>query len=132
MQHEEQHCQDVHRCCCKDNSKLRTLKETTQEPVKIVSKKPTRSVHRIDESTFSDGEYSMYKTSYSGRPKCIFEPYLRNGERSAWTDVTVQFGSGSEANCLRLKDVLKIENRPPLKKTHVVLKAYKLWRRCDS
>ena len=32
-----------------------------QKPVKIVSKKPTRSVHRVEESkcTFSDGEYSM-------------------------------------------------------------------------
>ena len=38
-----------------------------QKPVKIVSKKPTRSVHRIDESTFSDGEYSIYSVSYSGQ-----------------------------------------------------------------
>ena len=38
-----------------------------QKPVKIVSKKPTRSVRRIDESKFSDGEYSMYSVSYSGQ-----------------------------------------------------------------
>ena len=46
--------------------------------------------------------------------------------------MTVQIDSGSETNCLRLKDFLKIENRPPLKKNRVVLKAYKILGRCDS
>ena len=38
--------------------------------------------------------------------------------------MTMQIDSGSEANCLRVKDFLKIDNRPPLEKTRVVLKAY--------
>ena len=38
--------------------------------------------------------------------------------------MTMQIDSGSEANCLRVKDFLKIDNRPPLKTTRVVLKAY--------
>ena len=38
--------------------------------------------------------------------------------------MTMQIDSGSEANCLRVKDFLKIDNRPPLKKSRVVLKTF--------
>ena len=32
--------------------------------------------------------------------------------------------SVSEANCMRMEDFIKIQNRPDLKKTRVILKAY--------
>ena len=38
--------------------------------------------------------------------------------------VTMQIDSGSEANCVRMKDFVKIQNRPDLKKTRAILKAY--------
>ena len=66
----------------------------------------------------------MYSVNDSGRSKYIIEPQLRSGEASNWTVVPMQIDSGSEANCLRLKDFAKIGNRPRLKKTRAVLKAY--------
>ena len=36
----------------------------------------------------------------------------------------MQIDSGSEANCLRMEDFVKIQNRPDLKKTRAILKAY--------
>ena len=36
----------------------------------------------------------------------------------------MQTDSGSEANCLKMEDFIKIQNRPDLKKTRVILKAY--------
>ena len=36
----------------------------------------------------------------------------------------MQIASGSEANCLRMEDFVKIQNGPDLKKTRATLKAY--------
>ena len=36
----------------------------------------------------------------------------------------MQIDSGSEANCLRMEDFVRIQNRPDLKKTRAILKAY--------
>ena len=36
----------------------------------------------------------------------------------------MQIDSGSEANCLKMEDFVKIQNRPALKRTRAILKAY--------
>ena len=53
----------------------------------------------------------MYSVSDSGCSNHIIEPQLRSGEASNWMVVPMQIDSGSEANCLRLKDSAKSENR---------------------
>ena len=52
------------------------------------------------------------------------KPQLRIGQTSNWIEVTMQIDSRSEADCLRMEDFLKIQNRPDLKKTCAILKAY--------
>ena len=99
----------------------------TQKPVKSVSKKPTRSIHRIEEAepAITDDEvYCMYSFIDSSRSKYMIQPQLRRGRTSDWIEVTMQTDSGSEANCLRMEDFIKIQNRPNLTKTRVILKAY--------
>ena len=99
----------------------------TQKPVKSVSKKPTRSIHRIEEAepAITDDEVScMYSVIDSSRSKYMIEPQLRSGQTSNWIEVTMQIDSGSEANCLRMEDFVKIQNRQDLKKTGAILKAY--------
>ena len=99
----------------------------TQKPVKSVSKKPTRSIHRIEEAepAITDDEvYCMYSVIDSSRSKYMIQPQLRRGRTSDWIEVTMQTDSGSEANCLRMEDFIKIQNRPDFKKTRVILKAY--------
>ena len=54
----------------------------------------------------------------------MIEPQLRSEQTSNWIEVTMQIDSGSEANCLRMEDFAKIQNRPDLKKTRAILKAY--------
>ena len=100
----------------------------TQKPVKSVSKKPTRSIHRIEEAepAITDDEvYYMYSVTDSSRSKYMIELQLRSGRTSNWTEVTMQIDSGSEANCLRMpEDFVKIQNRSDLKNTRAILKAY--------
>ena len=99
----------------------------TQKPVKSVSKKPTRSIHRIEEAEpaiTDDKVYCMYSVIDISRSKYMTEPQLRSGPTSNWIEVTMQIDSGSEANCLRMEDFVKIQNRPDLKKTCAILKAY--------
>ena len=98
----------------------------TQKPVKSVSKKPTRSIHPIEEAepAITDDEvHCMYSVIDSSRSKYMIQPQLRRGRTSDWIEVTMQIDSGSEANCLRMEDFIKIQNRPDLKKTRVILKA---------
>ena len=52
------------------------------------------------------------------------KPQLRIGQTSNWIEVTMQIDSRSEADCLRMEDFVKIQNRPDLKKTCAILKAY--------
>ena len=102
-------------------------RRTQTEPVKSVSKKPTRSIHRIEEAEpaiTDDKVYCMYSVIDSSRSKNMIEPQLRSGQTSNWIEVTMQIDSGSEANCLRMEDFVKIQNRPDLKKTRAILKAY--------
>ena len=54
----------------------------------------------------------------------MIEPQLRSEQTSNWIEVTMQIDSGSEVNCLRMEDFVKIQNRPDLKKTRAILKAY--------
>ena len=54
----------------------------------------------------------------------MIEPQLRSEQTSNWIEVTMQIDSGSEANCLRMEDFVKIQNPPDLKKTRAILKAY--------
>ena len=100
----------------------------TQKPVKSVSKKPTRSIHRIEEAepAITDDEvYYMYSVIDSSRSKYMIELQLRSGRTSNWIEVTTQIDSGSEANFLRMpEDFVKIQNRSDLKKTRAILKAY--------
>ena len=99
----------------------------TQKPVKGVSKKPKRSIHRIEEAEpaiTDDKVYCMYSVIGSSRSKYMIEPQLRSGQTSNWIEVTMQIDSGSEANCLRMEDFVKIQNRQDLKKTGAILKAY--------
>ena len=93
----------------------------TQKPVKNVSKKPTRSIHRIEEAEPVITDDSVIDSS---RCKYMIEPQLRSGQTSNWIEVTMQIDSGSEANCLRMEDFVKIQNRQDLKKTGAILKAY--------
>ena len=53
----------------------------------------------------------------------MIEPQLRSGQTSNWIEVTMQIDNGSEANCLKMEDFVKIQNRPALKKTCAILKA---------
>ena len=54
----------------------------TQKPVKSVSKKPTRSIHRIEaEPAIADDEiYCMYSVIDSSRSKYMIEPQLRSAQ----------------------------------------------------
>ena len=54
----------------------------------------------------------------------MIQPPLRSGQTSNWIEVTMHIDSVSEANCLRMEDFIKIQNRPDLKKTRAILKAY--------
>ena len=54
----------------------------------------------------------------------MIQPQLRSEQTSNWIEVTMQIDSGSEANCLRMEDFVKIQNRPDLKKTRAILKVY--------
>ena len=54
----------------------------------------------------------------------MIEPQLRSEQTSNWIEVTMQIDSGSEVNCLRMEDFVKIQNRPDLKKTRAILKVY--------
>ena len=54
----------------------------------------------------------------------MIEPQLRSEQTSNWIGVTMQIDSRSEVNCLRMEDFVKIQNRPDLKKTRAILKAY--------
>ena len=99
----------------------------TQKPVKSVSKKPTRSIHRIEEASpaITDDEvYCMYSVIDSNRFKYMIEPQLRSGQTINWIEVTMQIDGGSEENSLRMEDFVKIQNRPDLKQTHAILKVY--------
>ena len=87
----------------------------TQKPVKGVSKKPKRSIHRIEEAEpaiTDDKVYCMYSVIDSRRSKYMIEPQLRSGQTSNWIEVTMQIDIGSEANCLRMEDFVSIQNRP--------------------
>ena len=86
-----------------------------------------RSIHRIEEAepAITDDEiYCRYSFIDSSRSKYTIEPQLRSGQTSNWIQVTMQIDSGSETNCLRMEDFVKIQNGPDLKKTRVILKAY--------
>ena len=99
----------------------------TQKPVKSFSKKPTRRIHRIEEvepAITDDEVYCKYSVIDSSCSKYIIEPQLRSRQIRNWIEVTVQIDSGSEANCLRMEDFVKTQNRPDLKKTRAILKAY--------
>ena len=99
----------------------------TQKPVKSISKKPTRSIHRIEEAepAITDDEvYCMYSVIDSSRSKYMIQPQLRSGQTSNWIEVAMQIDSGSEVSCLRMQDFIKIQNRPDLKKIRAILKAY--------
>ena len=54
----------------------------------------------------------------------MIEPQLRSEQTSNWIEVIMQIDSGSEVNCLRMEDFVKIQNRPGLKKTRAILKVY--------
>ena len=87
----------------------------TQKPVKSVSKKPMRSIHPIEEATpaITDNEvYCMYSVIDSSCYKYMIQPQLRSGQTGNWIEVTMQIESRSEANCLRMEDFVKIQNRP--------------------
>ena len=95
--------------------------------MKSVSKKPTRSFHRIEEAepAITDDEvYYRYSVNDSSRSKYMIRPQLRSGQTSNWIEVTMQIDSVSKANCLRIENFVKIQNRSDLKKTRVILKAY--------
>ena len=95
--------------------------------MKSFSKKPKRRIHRIEEveTAITDDEvYCKYSVIDSSRSKYMIEPQLRSRQTSNWIEVTMQIDSGSEANCLRMEDFVKIQNRPDLKKTRAILKAY--------
>ena len=99
----------------------------TQKPVKSVPKKPKRSIHRVEEAEpaiTNDEVYCMYSVTDGSRSKYLVKPQLRSGQTSNWVEVTMQIDSGSEANCLKMEDFVKIQNRPDLKKTRAILKAY--------
>ena len=99
----------------------------TQKPVKSFSKKPTRRIHRIEEvepAITDDEVYCKHSVIDSSRSKYMIEPQLRSRQTSNWIEVTMQIDSGSEANCLRMEDFVKIQNPPDLKKTRAILKAY--------
>ena len=66
----------------------------------------------------------MYSVIDSSRSKYMIQPPLRSGQTSNWIEVTMHIDSVSEANCLRMEDFIKIQNRPDLKKTRAILKAY--------
>ena len=68
--------------------------------------------------------YCKYSVIDSSRSKYMIEPQLRSRQTSNWIEVTMQIDSGSEANCLRMEDFVKIQNPPDLKKTRAILKAY--------
>ena len=95
--------------------------------MKSFSKKPTRRIYRIEEiepAITDDEVYSKYSVIDSSRSKYMIEPQLRSRQTSNWIEVTMQIDSGSEANCLRMEDFVKIQNRPDLKKTRAILKVY--------
>ena len=101
--------------------------QRTQKPVKSFSKKPTRRIHRIEEvepAITDDEVYCKHSVIDSSRSKYMIEPQLRSRQTSNWIEVTMQIDSGSEANCLRMEDFVKIQNPPDLKKTRAILKAY--------
>ena len=54
----------------------------------------------------------------------MIQPPLRSGQTSNLIEVTMHIDSVSEANCMRMEDFIKIQNRPDLKKTRAILKAY--------
>ena len=60
----------------------------------------------------------------AARSKYTIESSLRSGQTSNWIEVTMQIDSGSEANYSRMEDFVKIQNKPDLKKTRAILKAY--------
>ena len=94
--------------------------------MKSVSKKPTRRIHRIEEAepAITEDEVNcMYSSIDSSCSKYMTETQLRSGQTSNFIEVTMQIDSGSEANYLRMKDFLKIQNRPDVKKTRAILKA---------
>ena len=98
----------------------------TQKPVKSFSKKPTRRIHRIEKvepAITNDEVYCKYSVIDSSRSKYMIEHQLRSRQTSNWIEVTMQIDSGSEANCLRMEDFVKIQNPPDLKKTRAILKA---------
>ena len=66
----------------------------------------------------------MYSVIDSSRSKYMIQPPLRSGQTSNWIEVTMHIDSVLEANCLRMEDFIKIQNRPDLKKTRAILKAY--------
>ena len=94
--------------------------------MKSISKKLTRGIHQIEEAEpLTDDEvYCTYSVIDSSRSKYMIEPQLRRGQTSNWIEVTMQIDSGSEANCSRMEDFVKIQNKPDLKKTRAILKAY--------
>ena len=64
----------------------------TQKPVKSVSKKPTRRIHRIEEvepAIADDEVYCMYSVTNSSRSKYMIQPQLRSGQTSNWIEVTM-------------------------------------------
>ena len=70
----------------------------TQKPVKSVSKKPTRRIHRIEEvepAITDDEVYYMYSVTESSRSKYMIQPLLRSEQTSNWIEVTMQIDSGS-------------------------------------
>ena len=107
---------------CDQDSQRRAPK-----PVKSVSKKPTRSIHQVEEAEpaiTNDEVYCMYSVTDSSCSKCFVKPQLRSEQSSNWIEVTMQIDSESEANCLKMEDFVKIQNRPALKRTHAILNAY--------
>ena len=94
--------------------------------MKSFSKKPTRRIHRIEEvepAITDDKVYCKHSVIDSSRFKYMIEPQLGSEQTSNWIEVTMQIDSGSEANCLRMEDFVKIQNPPDLKKTRAILKA---------
>ena len=108
-------------------SRSRISTENT-ETCEDFSKKPTRRIHRIEEVepaiTDDDEVYCKHSVIDSSRSKYMIEPQLRSEQTSNWIEMTMQIESGSEANCLRIEDFVKIQNPPDLKKTRSILKAY--------
>ena len=77
-----------------------------------ISKENTETIEEAETANTDDEVYYKYSVIDSSRSKYMIQPQLRSGQTSNWIKVTMQIDSGSEANCLRMEDFIKIQNQP--------------------